>query len=161
MKEGDFQKKLIKQLESQAAWCFNIHGHGWQKSVIPDVLIIHPRLNGFVELKAERREAEPLQRDVAKAIKKRLFPAFVIRAKDGIGPYSWNAYDITIEDFYGNVLCRPESLAKVLDCLQELVEKDNLFTKVPSVIYSRFREAKDGDAVYFMGKVFLCQGDMK
>lgn len=164
MKEIDFQSKLIKQFYSQGAWVFNIHGHAWQKSGIPDLLVIHPRFNGFLELKVENREADDLQKKVAKDIKKRLFPAFVVRCVEYSADFKSDIFDaaheLTIEDFYGNVICHPAGLDKVLDCLQNLVDKNNLFEKVPAMFMRRLREASESDIVFMVGKRFLCEGDM-
>jgi hypothetical protein len=164
MKETDFQTKLIKQLYSQGAWVFNIHGHRFQKGGVPDLLVIHPRFNGFVELKVEDRKADDSQKKVANDIKKRLFPAFVIRCREYSSDFTSNIFDaaheITIEDFYGHVICHPAGLDKMLDCLQDLVEKDDLFTKAPKIIIDKFKAAKAGDTVYMLGKIFLCHGDI-
>ena len=164
MKENQFQKDLIDQLYSQGAWVFNIHGHSMQKPGVPDLLVVHRRWSGFIELKVEVNETSDKQKDVAKDLIKRYFPTFVIRCAMGMGPGRhvdvWDPVGLTIEDFNGEVLCRPAGLDKVLDCLQALTQQTRDWEKIPKNVADAMRTCRGGDVVFYAGKRFLCEGKM-
>jgi len=101
-----------------------------QKSGLPDLEIIHRRWTGFLELKCEKRKATVLQRNVAKKIKLRGTPAFVLRCVERsvetpqgnrwlIGE---NLYTYTIENFEKDiyVIKTFNNLCLLLDILVEL-----------------------------------------
>ena len=162
MKENDFQKKLIDQLFSQGAWTFNVHGHSMQKSGVADVLIIHRRFAGFVELKTGDYKASDKQKDVDKDIRKRYFPSFVVRcvklyeARHG---ESWDQnHKIIIENFQGDGLVRVAGLNKVLDCLQALAQQSRDWEKIPKITAEAFRTCRVGDVINHAGKRFVCEG---
>lgn len=169
MKESLLQKDLIDQLYKQGAFCFNIHGHQFQKGGMPDVLVLHPRFYGFIELKTDNYETETRQKSVSEMIKKRLFPAFVLRGKN----YLQNIYkghgdfapieevELTIEDFYGNIIARPANMGCVLSTLQELVDAKKLWEQVPKIFMERLRDAKAGDTIYLAGKELIVKGNIK
>lgn len=161
MKENKFQKYLIDKLYSQGAWCFNVHGHSMQKTGVADVLVVHRRWAGFLELKVGDNKTSDKQKDIAKDLIKRYFPTFVIRCRElDITGGNWEGRCIiTIENFQGGVLCRPAGLDKVLDCLQALSSKGAPRVKMPKLFADDVRTCVIGDSVYFDKKAFLCIED--
>ena len=164
MLEGDFQKQLTDKLYSQGAWTFKIHGHKMQKSGVADILILHRRFNGFLELKVDKKKPSTIQQDVDKDVRKRYFPSFVgrcVQMYPNVRGEPWDAsHHITIENFEGDVLVRPAGLNKVLDCLQALTQQSRDWEKIPKIAAEAFRNSREGDVVYHAGKKFMCQGDM-
>ena len=166
MLESDFQKKLIEKLYSQGAWTFNIHGHKMQKSGVADILILHRRFNGFLELKVDKKKPSYIKKDVDKDVRKRYFPSFVARCVQLVPDerqlaHLWDGnHRITIENFEGEVLCRPAGLDKVLDCLQALAQQTRDWEKIPKISAEAFRNCRKGDVVYHAGKRFMCEGEM-
>ena len=165
MRESKFQKDLVDQLFSQGAWTFNVHGHKGQKTGVADLLVVHRRWAGFLELKVENRKASDKQIDVDKDVRKRYFPSFVVRCVEIYTTASlrsgWdNAHLLTIENFEGEVLCRPAGLNKVLDCLQALTQQTRDWEKIPKLAAEMFRTCREGDVVFHAGKRFLCEGKM-
>ena len=124
-----FQRKVIDQLESQAAFVMNFHGHRMQKSGWPDLEVLHRRWSGFLELKCEKYEASALQRIVAAKIELRFTPVYVLRCVER------DKYDMvldfkiqyiyTLENFEGYVIKEFYDLRELLDVLVEL-SKPNL-----------------------------------
>ena len=165
MKESVFQKELIDKLYSQGAWLFNIHGHAMQKAGVADLLVVHRRWTGFLELKTEDNTASKKQIDVDKDLQKRYFPSFVVRCARGMGPGRhvdvWDNVALTIENFQGEVLCRPAGLNMVLDNLQALTSNASgvPWVKMPKLFADDIRTCKAGDAIYFGKKKFVCQED--
>ena len=153
MKENVFQKALIEKLYSQGAWTFNVHGHKMQKSGVADVLVVHRRWAGFIELKTEDNKTSAKQKSVALNLIKRFFPTYVVRCR--------GTNLLTIENFHGEVLCRPAGLDKVLDCLQALSQNTRDWVKMPKLAAEAFRTCRAGDVVYYAGNRFLCEGKMK
>jgi len=131
MKENKFQNQVKKQLESQAAFIINIHGHRMQKSGLPDLQVLHTRWDGFLELKCEKREASTLQRIVAAKIELRGTPVYVLRCVEKCVGDVYEVYpEYTLENFEGKVIKTFHNLRKLLDILVELSkpikkEKDN------------------------------------
>lgn len=107
MREKEFQNKIIEYFRAHTAWVFNIHGSEWQMSGVPDLLIIHRRWRGFLELKMGTKPSD-LQKKVIRDIKAREFPAWVLKPdgiydEDGAFISEWN---------WGNlleVLCQLQS----------------------------------------------------
>jgi len=97
MKESAFQSKVIAVLKSRGAWVLNIHGggdprRGMQKSGVPDLLVIHRKWRGFLELKIKNRDLSPLQKHVCQELVDRWFPVYVLRFNNKLN-------NITIEDW--------------------------------------------------------------
>jgi len=126
MKENQFQKKVTKQLEKQAAFIINLHGHLMQKSGLPDLQILHTRWDGFLELKVGKNKASVLQRVIAAKIELRGTPVYVLRCVEvdaanlGINGAYGIYYDYTIENFEGKIIETFDDLNSLLDILVEL-----------------------------------------
>lgn len=78
MLESEFQNKLVHKLIEQGCWVFNVHGSAYQKSGIPDLLVLHKYCKFFVELKCKAK-VEPLQKLTIRQIKATSFPCYVAR----------------------------------------------------------------------------------
>ena len=124
LREGKFCKRLKDVLENQCAWVFNIHGHGMQKSGVPDLHIVHRRWAGYLELKAEKNKPSQLQRRQGHLLRERHYPCWVFRCVDtvldGYGPPCWR---YTLEDFEGNAVATVPNLEGLIDVLVELRDK--------------------------------------
>ena len=124
MKESKFQKQIKKQLESQAAFVINVHGHGMQMRGLPDLQIIHRKWKGWLELKVEKNEASVLQRMVAAKIELRGAPIYVLRCVER------NKHDMTLdfkiqfiytlENFQGEIIEEINDLNLLLGVLIKL-----------------------------------------
>lgn len=79
MIETQWTAKLVNELKKCNARVLNIHGGPMQAPGWPDMLIIHRRFHGFVEVKNEKTQVTPLQRRRILDIKSRGFPAIVLR----------------------------------------------------------------------------------
>jgi len=127
-----FQSKVIEQLESQAAFVINIHGHMMQKAGLPDLQVIHRRWDGFLELKVgpqrlKKNQPSDIQYDIAAKIKARGMPVYVLRCVEvegfcgGGSKYGiWCQY--MLENFEGKVIKRIDDLRSLLDVLVKLNE---------------------------------------
>lgn len=120
MRENKFQKYVIEQLESQAAFVMNFHGHGMQRAGWPDLEVLHTRWDGFLELKCEKYKASALQRVTAAKIELRGTPCYVLRCvethMDANFTYSEDT-EYTLENFQGDVIKTFYDLRKLLDIL--------------------------------------------
>lgn len=125
MKENKFQSKVKKQLESQAAFIINVHGHGMQMRGLPDLFVIHRDWKGFLELKVEKGKCSAIQRVVAAKIELRMMPIYVLRCVErseeqpeyegcliGI-----NFYQYTLENFEGKIIKTFDDLSSLLKIL--------------------------------------------
>lgn len=88
MKETEFQRLLIRGLESVGAIVFNIHGHRYQKSGIPDFYCAvgsgaGGEWSGWIEVKVGKGAVSGLQVIRMKDLLRRGVPAFVVRWLDG------------------------------------------------------------------------------
>ena len=83
MKESEFQREIIRGLESVGSKVLNLHGHRFQVSGWPD-LYICGRWTGWVELKVGDAKPTKLQIMVMKDLLIRGVPAFVVRLKGGV-----------------------------------------------------------------------------
>jgi len=79
MNESQFTKKIITAFKETGAFILKIHGHSMQKSGIPDLLILHPKWKGFVELKIGNGKCSDIQKHQISEIKNRGFPCVVLR----------------------------------------------------------------------------------
>ena len=61
MDEGSFQTKVMWKLRSEGCKVFNIHGHAYQATGIPDLWVGHEKWQGWLELKAEKTAITPIQ----------------------------------------------------------------------------------------------------
>jgi len=84
MKESELQREVIKCLESVGVWTFNVHGHGWQKSGVPDLYCAHPKWTGWIEFKVGEGKPSALQIICMKDLLLRGVAAFVVREMDGV-----------------------------------------------------------------------------
>lgn len=82
--EREFSKQVVSALESAGSWCFNVHGHRFQKSGTPDVYVANIRWTGWIEFKVGSSRPRPLQIMTMKDLLVRGVPAFVVRLKDGV-----------------------------------------------------------------------------
>jgi len=119
MKESLFQNKVIKALRERGAWILNIHGggdpsRGMQMSGVPDLLVIHRRWKGFLELKIGDRKLSPIQLLTCTAIAERQFSVYILR-------YNSEFEDMMIEDYCGNKL-GPSDYDDLLDNLIEVTK---------------------------------------
>lgn len=119
MKENKFQKKVKKQLESQAAYVVNVHGHVMQISGLPDLLIIHRDWKGWLELKVEKGKASAIQRIQAAKIELRGMPIYVLRCVE-VDNDIFHGYDYYIENFQGGVIEEIADLSSLLGVLIKL-----------------------------------------
>lgn len=124
MKENKFQKQVVKQLESQAAFIFNVHGHMIQKSGLPDLLVIHTRWKGWLELKCEKYKASSLQRIKAAMLELREMPVYILRCVEikygDTGKKNCIGCLYTLENFQGDIIKEFADLGLLLDILCEL-----------------------------------------
>lgn len=134
MKENKFQKKVKEQLEKQAAFVINMHGHLMQRAGLPDLQVLHTRWDGFLELKCEDYEASALQQIIAARIELRGTLCYVLRCREVnmslIGEINSlikdeYPYEYTLENFQGCVINTFYDLSTLLDALVEL-SKPNL-----------------------------------
>jgi len=121
LREGKFCKRLKYILESQCAWVFNIHGHGFQKRGVPDLHIVHRRWAGYLELKCQKNKVSQIQKVQGNRLRDRNYPCFVFRCvaavvHQGVA-VSWR---YTLEDFNGNVVAKVPNLEGLIDVLVEL-----------------------------------------
>lgn len=122
MKHGKFQKQVKEQLESRAAFVISVSGHRMQISGLPDLLIIHRRWKGWIEIKVEKDPTRTLQRIQAAKIELRGMPIYVLRCVENYKDVSksWKAYCYTLENFEGKVIEKFDDLRSLLDVLVEL-----------------------------------------
>lgn len=122
MKERDFQKKVKKQLESQAAFVINVHGHRMQISGLPDLQIIHKDWKGWLELKVEKGEASEIQRIQAAKIELRGMPVYVLRCKEenDVSHFGPQGLHYRLENFQGEIIEVIRDLSSLLDVLKKL-----------------------------------------
>lgn len=66
--ETKYQSKIQDGVKKRGGWCFNVHGGKFQKSGIPDLMIVSPMFLGFIELKIKNKRPEALQYIVMKRI---------------------------------------------------------------------------------------------
>lgn len=108
MKERGFQQQVKKQLQKQAAFIINIHGHGMQIRGLPDLFIIHRKWKGFLELKVGKNKCTVIQRIVAAKIELKNMPIYVLRCVEQEGFCGGNNYGIyyvyTLENFQNEVI---------------------------------------------------------
>jgi hypothetical protein len=81
--ESKFQGKVIKWFESCAAKCFHIHGNVFQQDGIPDLFVAHRVWHGWIELKVDKHQCEPLQRKFIKDLRDRYVSVAVLRGFTG------------------------------------------------------------------------------
>ena len=127
--KGGFQQKVIDQLKSQAVFIFNVHGHRGQRSGLPDLLVIHTKWKGWLELKCEKYKASSLQRIQAAKIELREMPVYVLRCVEhfpDINEVNVNTgisgtyCEYTLENFQGGVIKTFDDLGSLLWILIDL-----------------------------------------
>jgi len=79
MKENEFQRKIVRALESIGAWTLNVHGHRMQKSGVPDLYVAHPKWTGWIELKTNKGKPSDLQVCNIRSLINRGVSAYVVR----------------------------------------------------------------------------------
>lgn len=84
MKESVFANKIIHALEGVGCWCFNVHGHRFQKLGVPDCYVAHCKWTGWIELKTGSAKPSALQVMNIKDLLIRNVPAFVVRLREEI-----------------------------------------------------------------------------
>ena len=82
--ETKFANDVRDALESVGGFCFNVHGHRFQKSGMPDMYVAHREWSGWVEFKVLNNSASKLQMMKLKTLLVVGVPAFVVRLKENI-----------------------------------------------------------------------------
>jgi len=119
MLESKFQKQVKKVLEKQGAFIINIHGHGMQKPGLPDLLVIHPKWTGFLELKTEKNKCSEIQQAIACKIKVRGMPIYVLRNVEFGTEIYGCIYQYYLENFDGGAIAEILNLNLLLQVLIE------------------------------------------
>lgn len=83
-KETVFGHDVVAALESAGSFCFNIHGHRYQKSGMPDLYVANTRWTGWIELKVDKGTVKDIQNMKIKDLLRRGVPAFVVRLREGV-----------------------------------------------------------------------------
>lgn len=84
MRESTFQGQLIRQLEDVKAFVFNVHGHGMQKSGIPDLYVASELWTGWFELKVGNNGVSAIQEIQIIKMRKVGVDSCVLRYRDGV-----------------------------------------------------------------------------
>ena len=70
MAESIFKRKAVAFLKSRGAWVFKVHGDGYSRNGVQDLICCYLGRFLAVELKVDGRDAEPLQSYEASQVKK-------------------------------------------------------------------------------------------
>jgi hypothetical protein len=82
--EVKLYKSVKKALDGMDVWWMKIHGGPMQRPGVPDLLIVVDGLAVFVELKADGKNATPLQEHVMAGIRKAGGVAIVARSVEEV-----------------------------------------------------------------------------
>lgn len=92
MKESVFQTKVVDYFKSRGAWVFNVMGGSFQRSGIPDLLIVDEGNMYGLELKTDIGRPSELQKYNIREIRKAGGYSFILRPRD------WEVFKQWIED---------------------------------------------------------------
>lgn len=158
MKENKFQKRIKKQLESQAAFVINVHGHRMQISGLPDLQVIHKDWKGWLELKVEKGVASELQRIQAAKFELRGVPVYVLRC---IERDSWNfenpRFGYLLENFQGEVIEEIDNLSSLLGVLIELSKPNEDKQLIGNEICKNCKASVDCERLDYYGYRDYCK----
>lgn len=77
--ETRFKEELVRQLQSEGALTFKVHGHAMQASGWPDLQVYSRVWTGHLELKVGSESASPLQKRIIDQLRIRGTRAWVLR----------------------------------------------------------------------------------
>lgn len=79
MRESRFQGILSARLKTAGALVLNVHGHEFQSSGWPDLIVFSRHWTGGLELKVGVGKLSTLQKIMLKRLNEHGFPSFVLR----------------------------------------------------------------------------------